>query len=286
MRETVLIRLANERGEVEVRPELGAGITAFRWDGRDILRPTPADADDVLQTGNFVLAPFCNRIRNGAFVFEGREVRLPPNLGDHPHALHGQAWRRPWHVVAQAAAGLELAYEHTPGDWPWRYEVVQTLSLTDDGLVQTATLTNTDTHPMPAGLGFHPAFPAPAGARLQADVRGVWMIDGEVMPTDWRPLDWGPDWRAGADVDSGAFVDNSYTDWGGEAVLTGVTCAPVRLEASSNCRWLHVFAPIGGGFVCVEPVSNRPDPFNGDDGGLQILAPGEGMTVSMRLSVR
>ncbi|MET0336195.1 MAG: aldose 1-epimerase [Caulobacter sp.] len=280
-----MIRLANERGVVEVRPELGAGITAFRWDGVDILRPAAADADDVLQTGNFVLAPFCNRIRQGTFSFEGRQVRLPPNLGDHPHALHGQAWRQSWRVVAQTEAGVELAYEHAPDDWPWRYEVLQTASLTDGGLVQTATLTNLDEHPMPAALGFHPAFPAPEGTRLQADVRGVWMIDGEVMPTDWRPMDWGPDWRAGALADSGTFVDNCYTDWGAQAVLSGLAPPPVRLEASSNCQWLHIFAPVGGGFICVEPVSNRPDPFNGEDGGMQVLARGESMTVSMRLTV-
>lgn len=280
-----MIRLANERGVVEIRPELGAGITTFRWDDHDVLRPTPADADDVLQTGNFVLAPFCNRIREGAFTFERREVRLSRNLGDHPHALHGQAWRQHWRVIAKATTSLELAYEHVPGDWPWRYEVVQTVDLVDDGLVQTATLTNLNQSPMPAGLGFHPAFPAPAGTRLQADLRGVWMIDDEVMPTQKRPLDWGPDWRAGAEVDSGTFVDNCYTDWGGEAVLTGITPQPIRLEASSNCRWLHVFAPISGGFVCVEPVSNRPDPFNGDGGGMLVLAPGESMTVSMRLTV-
>ncbi|WP_269713330.1 aldose 1-epimerase [Caulobacter sp. NIBR2454] len=280
-----MIRLATERGEIEIRPELGAGVTVFRWDGRDVLRPTPADADDVLQTGNFVLAPFCNRIRDGVFNFEGRQVLLAPNLGDHPHALHGQAWRQAWRVVTQTASSIELAYDHAPGDWPWRYEAAQTISLTDTGLVHTATLTNTDVHPMPAGLGFHPAFPAPPGTHLRADVRGVWMIDDEVMPTDWRPMGWGPDWRTGVAVESGVFVDNSYTDWGGVAVLSGRDRPSVRLEGSSNCPWLHVFAPVGGGFVCVEPVSNRPDPFNGEDSGIQVLAAGEAMTVSMRLTV-
>ncbi len=58
-----------------------------------MLRAAPVGTSEVLDTGNFALVPFCNRIRDGAFQLRRPRRGLAPNLGDHPHALHGQAWR-------------------------------------------------------------------------------------------------------------------------------------------------------------------------------------------------
>ena len=96
-------------------PETGGAIAGFTVNGRDVLRPAPAGVLDPLLTGNFPLVPFCNRVPNGRFVFEGREVALAPNLPGHPHALHGQGWRAVWSVVrADAAEATEEAPAKKP----------------------------------------------------------------------------------------------------------------------------------------------------------------------------
>lgn len=276
-----LVVLRTARARVELLPALGGAVGRFTWDGRDVLRPTPAGTNEVLDTGNFALVPYCNRIRGGRFSFGGREVALSPNLGEHPHALHGQGWRAAWTVVSASGTEAILAFDHPAGEWPWAYRAEQRFTLGDEGLRITLSATNTGTEPMPLGLGFHPYFPARDGERLRANVTGVWMIDGDCLPTRHVEGPWRSDWAAGASTAVSELIDNCYTGWDGVAVLSAPGGASTTLTASPQCRWLHVYSPPGADFVCAEPVANRPDPFNGEDGGIQTLAPGETASVWM-----
>ncbi len=279
-----IVVLQTARARVELLPALGGAIGRFAWDGRDVLRPTLAGTDEVLQSSSFALAPFCNRIRDGRFQFAGRDVTLSPNLGDHPHALHGQAWRGTWSVASSTETEAVLAFDHPPGEWPWSYRAEQRFGLGDSGLRVELSVTNTSAEPMPAGLGFHPYFPARDGERLQAGVTGVWMIDGDCLPTRHVDGVWRSDWAAGAPTAVSELIDNCYTGWNGVATLSAPGGATTTLTASPECRWLHVYSPPGADFVCAEPVTNRPDPFNGEDSGIRALAPGETMAAWMNLA--
>jgi aldose 1-epimerase len=279
---TVVLQTA--RARVEILPALGGAVGRFTWDGRDVLRPAPAGTGDVLATGSFPLVPFCNRIRDGRFSFGGQAVTLSPNLGDHPHALHGQGWRGAWTVVSASEVEAVLAFDHAAGEWPWAYRAEQRFALGDDGLRIELSVTNTGTEPMPAGLGFHPYFPARDGERLQAAVTGVWMIDGDCLPTTHVEGPWRSDWAAGAPTAVSELIDNCYTGWNGVATLSAPGGAGTTLTASPQCRWLHVYSPPGADFICAEPVANRPDPFSGEDSGIVVLAPGETTSVWMSVS--
>jgi len=276
--------LQSARGRVEILPALGGALGRFVWDGRDVTRPTPDGATDVLHSGGFPLVPFCNRIRDGRFAFGGREVTLKPNLAGHPHALHGQGWRAAWTVESASDAQAVLSFDHPAGEWPWAYRAEQRFSLGEDGLRLDLSVTNTSEEAMPAGLGFHPYFPAGAGTRLQAGVTGVWLIDDECLPTTHVDGVWRSDWAAGAPTAVTELIDNCYTGWDGVATLAGPGGALTTLTGSPACRWLHVYSPPGADHVCVEPVANRPDPFQGEDSGLVLLAPGETTAVWMTIS--
>lgn len=282
---TVIV-LQTALARVELLPALGGAVGRFTWAGREVLRPAPTNAMDVLDTGSFALVPFCNRIRDGRFIFGDHAVSLAPNLGDHPHALHGQGWRGVWTVVSASEAEAVLAFDHAPGEWPWAYRAEQRFTLDDDGLRIVLSVTNTGDEPMPAGLGFHPYFPARPGERLQARVTGVWMIDDECLPTTHVEGVWRSDWAAGALTAVSELIDNCYTGWNGTATLSATEGAGTILTASPECRWLHVYSPPGADFVCAEPVANRPDPFNGEDSGIKVLAPGETTTVWMAVASR
>ncbi|MFZ0267282.1 aldose 1-epimerase [Caulobacter sp.] len=277
--------LHNGPARVELLPAVGGSVGRFTWHGQDVLRPAPAGTTEVLDTGNFALVPFCNRIRNGRLKFGGHVVALSPNLGDHPHALHGQAWRRAWSVVSASETHAVLAFDHAPGEWPWAYRAEQHFILDHRSLRQALSVTNTGTEPMPVGLGFHPYFPVRENERLKADVSGVWMIDGDCLPTTHVEGPWRSDWAAGASTASSQLIDNCYTGWSGVATLAAPAGPRKVLTASPECRWLHVYLPPGGDFVCVEPVSNRPDPFNGEDSGIKVVAPGETAAVWMEIAV-
>jgi len=278
---TVVLQTA--RARLELLPALGGAIGRFTWDGRDVLRPAPAGTDEVLDTGGFALVPFCNRIRDGRFSFGGHDVILSPNLGDHPHALHGQGWRGAWSVVSATNTRAVLIFDHPPGEWPWAYRAEQRFTLGDKGLHIMVLVTNTGVEPMPVGLGFHPYFPADAETRLQAGVDGVWMIDDDCLPTTHAEGVWRSDWAAGAATAVSELIDNCYTGWNGVAMITRPDSV-TTVTASPECRWLHIYSPPGADFVCAEPVANRPDPFNGEDSGIAVLAPGEMAAVWMNVA--
>lgn len=265
-------------------PEVGGAVAAFTVAGRDVLRPMAAGSTDPLLTASFPLVPFCNRIPNGRFQFQGREVILPPNLGDHPHALHGQGWRRTWSLAKAEGGEAVLTLDHAPGDWPWAYRAEQRFELRDAAFRVTLSVTNTGEATMPAGLGFHPYFPARPGERLTAAHDGVWMIDDEVLPTVHHAGSWGPDWAAGAPVAGHDLIDHCYTGWTRRAALSAAGQPDSIVTASADCAWLHVYVPPGEDHYCVEPCASRPNPFGAGETGMVALQPGESHSIWMEIA--
>ena len=105
-----VVRLASHGYAVALDPARGGRIVSATYNGLDVLRPeTGAGAESALDSACFPLVPFSNRIRHGAFEFEGHAYRLGSNWDGDAHAIHGEGWLRPWQVVAVAAPGYAWA---------------------------------------------------------------------------------------------------------------------------------------------------------------------------------
>ena len=270
--------------EMILRPELGGAIGSLRRGGVDVLRPTPPGETSVLQTACFPLLPYANRIDRGRFVFQGRPVQIDPTPGFEPHALHGTGWRSPWTLRIDGDTAV-MTYVHAAGDWPWSFKAEQRLTLSAAGLTATLTMTNADSVPMPAGLGLHPYFVRRPDTRLRFASAGVWISDASEIPVVQKAPEALFDWRNGPMVRDAPFIDNAYSGWDGVAAIQD-SRLHLRLEASSNGTALQVFAPHGETFVCVEPVTHRPNGLNAppeEATGVEVLAPGE--TIALTLSV-
>lgn len=282
-----MIRLRHRDWALSLNPALGAAVTRLTWRGRDILRPAPDDTRDLLATASFPLAPYANRIADGAFTFDGHDLRLPPTPGFEPHALHGMGWRRPWRVAEATQTAVDLGLEQDRSDeWPWSWAATHRAALTEDGVAFDLEITNMDTRPMPAGLGLHPYFAAEGTTVLTVPADRVWSADARQIPTALVPAGSLIDWSAGVRLADAPFVDNAYAGWSGAAVLDHGDCR-VTMTASGNADWAHVYAPPGEGFVCVEPVTHRPDAHNapaGEASGLVVLQPGQTLSMSMRIA--
>lgn len=278
-----------ERGDwaLGLRPDLGASITSLTWRGRDVLRSAPDDLDSPLAASSFPLAPYANRIDGGAFAFEGRAVRLPAMPGFEPHALHGVGWRSRWTVLRLDDGTIELALatEAAP-EWSWAWAATHRLTLSEDGLEMSLSLANTDAAAMPAGLGLHPYFAVEAATRLQLSAPRVWLTDAREIPERLAAAGELIDWSEGVAVAKAPLVDHAYADWDGRVALLHDGWR-VDLTASPNARWTQVYAPRGENFVCVEPVTHRPDAHNapaGEDSGLTALAPGAALSMTARIT--
>lgn len=301
--------LTTEHGVLDLLPASGGCIARFSVrtpSGEvDILRPLTGDAlaggraepVDPRDTACFPLVPYSGRVRDGRFVWGGREVQERLNFAPEPHAIHGHGWQQPWRVEACGDDTATLAYTHEPGGWPYAYTARQQFRLAPpDGLnilctlEMTVSLTNESQDTMPAGLGLHPYFPRTRDARLSADVSGVWLTDDDVMPVERASLPSNMTLPDGINIDETP-LDNAFTGFGGSAEIEWPGRGlKVRLRAGSPLSFLVVYTPPGEDFFCVEPVSNCTDAFNlaaggRDDTGTLTLAPGQTVQADVRFEV-
>ncbi|ESQ79720.1 aldose 1-epimerase [Asticcacaulis sp. YBE204] len=258
---------------LELNPHLGGSIARLLHKGRDYMRRTPDDAKDVLQTASFPLVPFCNRIKNGQFAMGTHKVALKPNLGDHPHTLHGQGWLNSWRVSEQGPSRVVLTYRHEADEWPWTYEARQVFELRPGGLRVWLSVKNLSPTAMPAGLGFHPYFNRTPLTRLKSQLDGVWMADAECLPTELHAGIWRKDWTGGDFVTDSTLIDHCHTGFTGRADIYEGAQPTLTLRASPDCHWLHIYVPPGEDYFCAEPVNHMPDPFNHANSGLRCLKP-------------
>lgn len=282
-----MIRLAAADWTAGLRPDLGGAVVFLRRGERDVLRPAPDGASGPLETACFPLTPYANRIAGGRFVFEGREVVIPALPAFAPHALHGDGWLKPWAVETPEPESVAMTLDGG-GDpyWPWPYRARQTGTLTTDGLEIRLEVENLSDAVMPAGLGLHPYFPRPAGVRLTAATQGVW-TGADIVPDRRGPSGAVADWTGQA-VDAAAaavpLIDNAYEGWSGLAELAD---AEGTTRITADVDRLHVFVPPGQDFLCLEPVSHRPDVFNQErpgQSGFRVLAPGQTARLTMRVT--
>jgi aldose 1-epimerase len=277
------VRLAGGDTELVLLPARGGGIAAFRWRGADIFRPATGGAlpQDL---ACFPLVPFSNRIDQGHFVADGRDVRLPANLPGvvQPHAIHGFGWQSAWNVVQADQASALLRHDHAAGDWPWAYRAEQHFWVDADGFTCALSLRNDADAPMPTGLGLHPYFPR-ANARLVLAATGRWDKGADELPLAWRALASPPDWLGGA------AIDHVFTGSGGTAAIEWPG-RRLTMSADEALAFTVVFVPDGEDYFCVEPVSHMTDAVNRPEPpavtGLRWLAPGELWEVAVRFAMR
>jgi len=267
--------------EAGLLPELGGAIAYLTRDGRDVLRRAPDGIDDPLATACFPLVPYANRIAHGRFSFAGDVHRLPLNFGDHPHSLHGIGWQSPWAMSMAGAADAVMELRHVGGDgWPWPFRAEQRLTLDEDGLTVSLLLANESDRTMPAGLGLHPYFPRDASTRLTMATQRMWQGDETMIPTRAVAAGMFGDWSAGASLPD-RLIDNSFDGWTGQAAIDGVD-GVTRISAI-GAPIVHLYAPPGGNFLCVEPVSHLPDALN-QGFAIDTLDPGETLALTMRIT--
>lgn len=298
--------LESELLRAEVVPDLGAGLADLSLRGPGggwcpVLRRAAGEVGHFNDLACYVLAPWSNRIADAAFGFGGRRHTLRANWPDGT-AIHGDVCQRPWAVAQRAplSASLDIDLgDAQDRNWPWKICSGVRYELGRDSLTAWAWVRNSDTSPMPAGLGFHPYF-----NRVLFDIRDrvrVRVPKAKRYPARGM-IPTGPpgDDEASRRLNEGGRLATGLDDvfecppgwsadlhWDASGVRATVECSP-------ECGHAVVYAPAspGGGeapVFCLEPVTMVNDGFNalarGVPGtGVRVLSPGEQM--SMRWSVR
>jgi len=296
-----LIELRAGNRRASIAPHIGGAIAAF-YDLTDQgerlhwLRPASPEAlaaRNPLGMASFPLLPYCNRLRDARFVFNGETVDLSRDGNAFDHALHGHAWRRPWSVGGTTANAVELSLTHAPGDesahhWPYRYEATQRIELTDAGeLLVTLSIHNLADKPMPFGMGHHPYYPRTPLTRIHTGVRAMWHATPDLLPTFLGAHESAGMLASNEGMAADAFdLDNNFAGWSRSATIAWPDeNRSVTLTADAMFAHMVLYAPAAHpDLLCVEPVSNTVDFLNLDvpqeDIGGGVLQPGERVQAS------
>ncbi len=281
---------------LSLAPNLGGAIAGFWRKDFPLMRQTSPEALSeglVRLTSSYPLIPYSNRIAGGRFTHEGEEHQLALNFGDHPHAIHGNAWQRPWRVLDKTSTYCRLGLEHNADgeavkEWPFTYWAEQIFDLDDQGFTLTLTLENTDTRCMPAGFGLHPFFPKRPDVRLQFSASEVYQTGPGSLPTDAVAVPGAWDYSSLRDIGE-PHLDNCFRGWGGTARINFEEAGiGLRIEADPVFGHVVVYVPAGRDFFAVEPVSHMNNAVNRPDvvgNGLRKLASGERLTGRVRFVV-
>jgi len=261
----------------------GAAILEFSCGDRQIFRPTSRSAgNDPFALACFPIVPYANRIAHGRFNFGARAVHLKRNWEADPHPLHGQGWRAPWQVLAATESSALLMFEGGADEWPWRYRAEQHVQLSKSALSIRLSIQNLAQSVMPAMLGLHPYFCDSHKARLQASTPRVWLADDASLPIEEVATP--PDWSfERARSISAVPLDHCFANWNGCAVIHWSN-RRVDIRAT-NCRYLHVYAPSGCDFFCVEPLSAAVGALNRNRDEATVVQPGARFEIQVSFKV-
>jgi aldose 1-epimerase len=284
--------------------ECGAGLRVLEHDGRAVVDGYAEDERAPGGRGQ-LLAPWPNRIRDGAYHFDGRDLQVGLTEPARHHAIHGLARWTAWTAEEHTATSVSLGYRlMAQTGYPWTLDLHVVYDLSADGLTVTQTATNLSAQPAPYASGAHPYLTAgagpvdrweltlPASLRLVADDRKIPVGEEAVDGTAYdfrmaRPL-------RDLVLDDG-FGDLARSDSGTATaeVRDPATGQGAALWVDRHHPWLMVYTaddqpgPAARRSLAVEPMTAPPDAFRTGRDLLTLAPAGEpGDEVSVSWGIR
>lgn len=299
--------LENDGLRAEIDPSIGASLTDLSLRGPGaawwpLLRRAACDLPRGEESSCYLLAPWSNRIRDGSFVFEGREVVLRKNWPDGT-AIHGDVRDRAWRILDRSPVSARLRFESVGSpdiNWPWTFVAEVRYELIGSGLESELVIRNTSERAMPCGGGFHPFFnrilwDTADDPVVTAAVTGRYPCEG-VMAVGPSEMD-----GLCRSLNAGVAVREALDDVfscpsGGVRIRWPASGVEVGFESSDELGHVVIYSAIGPGgsprpHLCVEPVSMVNDGFNlaqvgtVRDHGVCFLPPGGRMRLNWTLRV-
>ena len=261
--------------------ECGAALRLLEHAGRPLLDGFAAEAMPSAGRGQ-VLMPWPNRIRDGAFRFDGHDLQLPLTEPSRHNASHGLVRWAAWTLEEHTAHSVSLTYRlMAQSGYPWTLDLHLLYDLSADGLTVTQTATNLGTGPVPYAAGMHPYLvvgPPDPGCidRLELRLPGATrqLTDERKLPVGDEPVEGTAyDFRVSRPL-RGAVLDHAFTDLERDERGRAVTelrdpsdGTGVSLWVDDAHRWLQVYtgddAPdVRRRSIAVEPMTAPADAFN------------------------
>lgn len=284
-----LIEIGSDQLRAAINP-LGAELTQLRDpDGRELM----TDADPAYWIGHApILFPIVGRLNGDTLRFDGR---------DYAMKQHGFARTQMFELTARSDASATfglVATDETRAHYPFDFGLEIAFSIDAATLTIDVRISNPGGAPLPASLGFHPAFawPLPYG-RPRDEHRIAFAVEepGDIValagglfaakrpsPLDGRILHLADDLFT-----QDALIWDPVTS---QSVIYGAADGPQLKVDFPDTPYLGIWTKPGAAFVCIEPWHGHADPagFDGDfrtKPGVFEIAPGADWTCSMAVTL-
>lgn len=246
----------------------GGGVKDLNYQGKPLVETF--SGFPPLAAG-LVLAPWPNRIADGAYRWEGEDQQLPITEPARNNAIHGLVSDQVWECVAHEDDFVEVAVKIPPQQgYPWYVRMAASYQLDEHGL-QARFSADSPHEKVPYAFGWHTYLSA-GGAptdecRLTLNVRE----DLELDPTRKLPTGKSSVARFADATVADLQLDHCFSCPDGvAATLVDAHGTGVRLECSADLQWAQVFTPNDfpgrGRAIAVEPMSAPPNSFATGDG--------------------
>jgi aldose 1-epimerase len=191
---------------VQIAPKFGSNMFTFRYGKYDIIYHEPKLLRHCGFTGNFILFPTPNRVKNFTYIWKGKPIVLKKR--GKIVELHGLVFTEPWNyttpeikkdcvTLTTSIAITRTSFLFTA--FPFPCTLTLTYALYANRVRMTYTVKNQSGEPLPFGFGFHPYFGRLSGNQktfITVPARS-WMESpsdtllptGKLIPVTGKPYD-------------------------------------------------------------------------------------------------
>jgi aldose 1-epimerase len=285
------LRHDGAHGPVEATiTEVAAALRTLTVDGHALIPGFSRETTPPFGHG-IILAPWPNRVRDGAWTHKGEKQQLDLTEVERNNAIHGLLRNTSYRVVEKWDDSVTLGAAVVPQHgWPFHLWTTAQYTLTGNGIRVTHSATNIGTVAAPFAAGAHPFLAVgdhPVDTlTLTARTVEHLVVDDRLNPEGLEPVA-GTRW----DLSQGLAVADAELDdaWRVEpdddGVIRSVLSAPdgteTELWQGAEWNWLQVFItrkyPGASGpstAIAVEPMTAPADALNSGT-GLRWIEPGE-----------
>ena len=265
--------------------KLGASLQELKLKGQTVIEDLHPLTYNNTYTSS-ILFPFANRIKDGAYSFDGNSFKFEINEKGNNNALHGLVFNKTFQIIAQETsedfASVKLLYieENESLGFPYTYSIQVEYTLKVDALDINVLVTNTDTKTFPFTIGWHPYFSCSdlfkstvnfdSNKQITFDERGI--TNGSMDINN----------ESGFEVKDKQLDDCFILNSGKTQFNT--PDYSLLINASSKENFLQIYTPLRTNTIAIEPTTGVSDSFNNKI-GLQTLKPNETYNVTWNVKL-
>ena len=272
-----MVRIAAGGLAAEFLPEDGMVCVSLRRDGREFLA----------EGGLPLMAPWANRLGARRYSACGRDVDLrwlPLGTDDSGLPIHGTMAATTWDVVDAEPSRVRARFDSGVhwdqlAAFPFPHALDVIAEIDRASLVVTTTLRPTGRIAVPVSFGWHPYFVVGNDWRVELPACRRVVLDERMLPTDSHESQ-----PATSELLRDGAYDDHYELGDDRSLALRGPDGEVVVEFDDGYPYAQVFAPVGAGFACLEPMTARTNALV--EGGFETVAPGEAFTATFAVRPR